>query len=349
MAENKGIKITISQGLRTIAYQNSLYAQGRTKSGSIVTNARGGYSYHNFGLAFDFAILNKDGKTINWNTSVDLNKDGEKDWFQVAKMGQTIGLESGAFWKGFLDVPHFQITFGLTTAQLRAGKKPPYPADPEVKDLQNTLIKKGYKVTADGIYGSESIKAIEKFQKDNGLKVDGLLGNITYAKLMGNEATPVVKPATSTPSNPEDKGYLIYNDRGDRVKAMQEYLTQVGFPTEPTGYFNAATKRALMDFQEARGMKADGVYGIDSLAEMNKALKELKAPKPSPIIPKKEGVRMFKPSKAVLSRELGELLVKAKEDGIVSSDEWKEALDKGELPLDDAVGLIASYLNRTHK
>jgi peptidoglycan L-alanyl-D-glutamate endopeptidase CwlK len=56
------IAVRIVQGLRTIEEQNVLYAQGRTKPGNIVTNAKSGSSYHNYGLAIDFAILvDKDG------------------------------------------------------------------------------------------------------------------------------------------------------------------------------------------------------------------------------------------------------------------------------------------------
>ncbi|WP_246303048.1 M15 family metallopeptidase [Paenibacillus plantarum] len=47
----EGINIVIVQGLRTMDEQAALYAQGRTTVGSIVTNARAGYSYHNYGLA----------------------------------------------------------------------------------------------------------------------------------------------------------------------------------------------------------------------------------------------------------------------------------------------------------
>src|SRR5215471_18388685 len=53
MLEQEGIEILVVQGLRTWAEQDALYAQGRTASGQIVTNARGGQSYHNFGLAVD--------------------------------------------------------------------------------------------------------------------------------------------------------------------------------------------------------------------------------------------------------------------------------------------------------
>ncbi|MBH8600228.1 M15 family metallopeptidase, partial [Thermoactinomyces sp. CICC 23799] len=49
-AEKAGLDILITDGLRTFAEQNELYAQGRTKPGKIVTNAKAGQSYHNFGL-----------------------------------------------------------------------------------------------------------------------------------------------------------------------------------------------------------------------------------------------------------------------------------------------------------
>ena len=67
-AYKEGINVIITQGLRTVEEQNELYAQGRTKPGKIVTNAKGGYSYHNYGLAFDFAVLNADG-SVNWNVN----------------------------------------------------------------------------------------------------------------------------------------------------------------------------------------------------------------------------------------------------------------------------------------
>jgi hypothetical protein len=52
-AAQHGITIKVIGGLRTYEEQNELFAQGRTKPGRIVTNARGGYSNHNFGIAFE--------------------------------------------------------------------------------------------------------------------------------------------------------------------------------------------------------------------------------------------------------------------------------------------------------
>jgi peptidoglycan L-alanyl-D-glutamate endopeptidase CwlK len=115
LAFKEGIHIIITQGLRTIEEQNELYAQGRTKPGKIVTNAKGGYSFHNFGLAFDFAVLNADG-SVNWNV--------DEKWKRVGALGKSLGLEWGGDWRTFKDYPHFQYTFGLSLTDLRAGKRP---------------------------------------------------------------------------------------------------------------------------------------------------------------------------------------------------------------------------------
>jgi peptidoglycan LD-endopeptidase CwlK len=50
------LKVKIISGFRTYAEQDALYAQGRTTPGNIVTNARAGYSNHNFGIAFDIGV-----------------------------------------------------------------------------------------------------------------------------------------------------------------------------------------------------------------------------------------------------------------------------------------------------
>lgn len=97
-----GVIIRITQGLRTIAYQNSLYEQGRTKAGKIVTNAKGGSSYHNYGLAFDFCLI-KDRVAI-W--AVDDN------WMKVVNVFKAAGYTWGGDFKRLKDYPHFEKTFG---------------------------------------------------------------------------------------------------------------------------------------------------------------------------------------------------------------------------------------------
>lgn len=112
----RGVPILITQGLRTIAEQDALYAQGRTQPGKIVTNARGGYSFHNFGVAIDFCLLQPDGKSVSWTVG--------KDWMIVVEIAKSLGFEWGGDWTSFKDYPHFEMTFGLTCAQYRAGQKP---------------------------------------------------------------------------------------------------------------------------------------------------------------------------------------------------------------------------------
>jgi hypothetical protein len=97
------ITLRVTHGLRTIAEQNALYAQGRTTAGKIVTNAKGGQSFHNHGMAIDVVELT--GKTVNWNF----------DYSKLKPIADRLGIEWGGTWK-FVDKPHFQITFGYTKA-----------------------------------------------------------------------------------------------------------------------------------------------------------------------------------------------------------------------------------------
>lgn len=121
--------IRLSQGLRTIAEQNELYALGRTKvnptgksakkpMGSIVTNAKGGSSFHNFGLAVDFVLI-IDGKTASWNIKMDWDNDKVSDWMEVVEEFAEKGYEWGGNWKSLKDYPHFQKTFGYSLNDLR--------------------------------------------------------------------------------------------------------------------------------------------------------------------------------------------------------------------------------------
>jgi len=98
----EGFYITVTQGLRTVEQQQALYDQGRTKPGKIVTNAQGGHSWHNFGLAVDCAVENPDS-SIDWNAS-------HPQWKTMEQIGVSLGLTSGANWVHLIDAPHFQIT-----------------------------------------------------------------------------------------------------------------------------------------------------------------------------------------------------------------------------------------------
>jgi len=120
--EQGGVTIRLTQTLRTIQEQNDLYAIGRTKPGKIVTNAKGGSSMHNFGLAVDFCILHKDN-TISWNMHEDLDKDGIADWMEVVKIFKKYGWKWGGDFVTFKDTPHFEKTFGKSLKDLQTCSK----------------------------------------------------------------------------------------------------------------------------------------------------------------------------------------------------------------------------------
>ena len=110
-----GHKLRITDGYRTFAEQDKLYAQGRTTAGNKVTNAKGGQSYHNYGLAFD-TYFTENGK-VTFKKAITS---------EVAKIGEELGLEWGGRWTSLKDMPHFQLTKGTTSQLLalhNAGKK----------------------------------------------------------------------------------------------------------------------------------------------------------------------------------------------------------------------------------
>lgn len=145
---NEGINIVIVQGFRTMEEQATLYAQGRTTAGSIVTNAKAGYSNHNYGLAVDFALLMPNGVTVSWDTWRDGDYDGVRDWLEVAAIGKRLGFEWGGDWDTFIDMPHFEMCFGLSIEDLLDGKRPPeqeeYMIKVEDANQINSILSKYY-------------------------------------------------------------------------------------------------------------------------------------------------------------------------------------------------------------
>lgn len=97
-ATANGIKIVVTSGTRTYAEQDALFEQGRTKPGQIVTNARAGYSNHNFGVAFDVTIF--DGAQPVWESP---------KYKTVGKLGKSLGLTWGGDWQSISDEPHFEL------------------------------------------------------------------------------------------------------------------------------------------------------------------------------------------------------------------------------------------------
>lgn len=97
--EYKGIS-----GLRTWKEQDALYAKGRTVPGPRVTNARAGYSWHNYGVALDFGVFRGE-------SYVDADNPGlaARVHAACAVHADECGLEWGGNWTRFKDLPHYQV------------------------------------------------------------------------------------------------------------------------------------------------------------------------------------------------------------------------------------------------
>ncbi|WP_411843558.1 M15 family metallopeptidase [Salinicoccus sp. HZC-1] len=122
-AAEKGILIRITDGFRSFEEQNALYDQGRSKPGNIVTYAKGGESYHNYGLAVDYALELRNGEVI-WDVEYDGNGNSKSDWFEVAAIAKELGFTWGGDWEGFVDYPHLQMDYGLSIENLQNGYYP---------------------------------------------------------------------------------------------------------------------------------------------------------------------------------------------------------------------------------
>lgn len=110
-ANDNEVVVKIICGTRTWKEQDDLYAQGRTKKGSKVTNAKAGYSFHNYGIAFDIGIFSKDGKYFTDNELYD-------------KLHEDCGCPDCFYWggnfKSLHDAPHYQYDeFGRTSTKVR--------------------------------------------------------------------------------------------------------------------------------------------------------------------------------------------------------------------------------------
>ena len=159
------------------------------------------------------------------------------DWY-------CIETESG---KGYVLGDHLTVN-AITGTSYKQGAK-----GDDVKELQRRLIELKYLTgTADGSFGASTKTAIKAFQKDAGLTADGVVGTGTLNKLF----------ALGEIKFDEEYTALSYGDSGDAVLKLQRRLRELGYMTaNATGMFGTATKSALVDFQKAAGLTADGVAG----------------------------------------------------------------------------------------
>lgn len=138
-----------------------------------------------------------------------------------------------------------------------------------VRALQNQLIKLKYMSGySDGSYGEKTKNAVEAFQKNNGLTVDGKAGKTTLAKLYASDAVNANGSGGSTSSGSSSSGdstgytTLQEDDEGANVRKLQERLKELGYYTGSVdGKFGSGTLTAVRAFQEAMKLVVDGKAG----------------------------------------------------------------------------------------
>lgn len=215
-----GHKIGIGECLRTVAEQDALYAQGRTKPGKVVTNARGATysSQHQWGVAVDFF------QNIKGHEYDDLS------FFNaVGALAKQLGLGWGGDWKSPVDRPHLYLKdWGSTTTQLKARYGTP-------DKFFATWGSSGTSSTAPA--PSPKTPLLFNIYSALGAKVDG--------------TDALAKSVTVSKS---------YNKKHAVVKPLQEYLNAKGFNCgKVDGVFGANTEKAVLAFQSGFLKKPDGI------------------------------------------------------------------------------------------
>lgn len=144
----------------------------------------------------------------------------------------------------------------------------------DVIAVQQKLKELGfYSGSVDGVYGTGSIAAVKKFQQQNGLTADGLVGSRTYTALMSASTGSSSNSGSDNSSSSSDstsgqdyaEGTLSYGSSGTEVKKMQQALKALGYNVSADGSYGALTQMAITQFQKRNGLTADGVAGSATL------------------------------------------------------------------------------------
>lgn len=160
-----------------------------------------------------------------------------------------------------------------------------------VKQMQLALNALGYSTNgADGKFGPTTEKAVRQFQRDNGLKVDGLAGSGTLTLLYRLQNGGAVQPGTpsggSGSSTGSGKGLfggnydkMEYGSRGNRVAVLQKALNDLGYSAgKADGKFGSGTQKAVVSFQQKNRLTVDGKAGRNTLQKIESLLNSGSAP-----------------------------------------------------------------------
>ena len=142
----------------------------------------------------------------------------------------------------------------------------------EVKQLQENLIQMGYMSgTPDGKYGTKTVEAVKAFQKANKLNADGTAGPQTLKAVYSGTAKEAEKTASSAETGSKS---LRRGSTGAEVRSLQTKLIDLGYLTgKADGVFGRKTMDAVIAFQRANKLKADGIAGAKTLSQLEQKSK----------------------------------------------------------------------------
>lgn len=164
-------------------------------------------------------------------------------------------------WLSFL--MFFATLFGVSSTRCEAKAARTWPCVSQTtvfaspsgpRFVQYLLRARGYKISADGIWGKQTTSALRSFQRRHSLKTNGQLNAPTWEALVVS---------------------LKRGSRGDAVRAIQITLTDVYAvsvekPAKPTGKFDFDTELSLRKYQEYRNLTVDGIVGLETWCSLAK-------------------------------------------------------------------------------
>ena len=178
-------------------------------------------------------------------------KDGSRTGYVALRYLELYGKPSSSSSSGS------SSSSSSTSSTLRKGDE-----GEAVKAMQQQLISLGFlDADATGYFGSATREAVKAFQKSAGISADGVAGRATLSALSDACSSTALSAS----------GSLQKGDEGAEVTSLQKMLIQLGYlSTEATGYFGSATRSAVVAFQKAAGLDADGVAGKATLSALQK-------------------------------------------------------------------------------
>lgn len=152
----------------------------------------------------------------------------------------------------------------------------------EIATIQTALKQlKLYSAGITGHYGEKTETAVKKFQKKYALEDNGVVDEATRAALYEAAGITYIagssssSGASSSNSSVSSSGgtTLRYDMRSDAVLKLQQDLSKLGYYSGTiSGHFGSKTEAAVMSFQKANGLSADGIAGSKTLAKIATAL-----------------------------------------------------------------------------